>query len=154
MKKSESPMDKLTRAMREVSIIAQAAQEEAAAAESERARQHFVLIDFQDVRENGPATGRCVNEYMLRRGFFDPRRASCFLDDVLDEGQSPATHPIGDLCEIARVSRSYYGFWCVRPDFSVPDFYAWLAQHIAWPITVNICLIIDNEFDRYIRTFK
>jgi len=117
--------------------------------EEEQRRQYYIHFDLRNVGEYGGRTGSLINKYMLRRGFYDPRRSTGFIDDVLDEGQSLTRAPMRNLRLLAQVSRFYYEFWCVRNTFDADDLVSFLRRNIHWHITVAMYKIIDNEIERY-----
>lgn len=121
--------------------------------ETTNRRQYYLHIDLRNVGTFGSRTGSLINKYMVRNGYFDPRKSSMFLDEVLDEDENLDDCTLVYLREIARVSSSYYEFWCVRNSFDIGHFSSYLRREIEWSIRISVFKIIDNEIERFLFTF-
>lgn len=115
--------------------------------------KYFLHIDLEGVGQKAGRTGVLINKYMLRRGNFDPRKSTNFIDEVLGEGESLETETMVGLREIAQMSQGYYEFWCVRSTFDIDDMATYLRQNIDWSVTVHVYKIIDNDIQRFRITF-
>lgn len=153
----------------------------------EKADRYFVHIDLRSMKERSNGLeyksktpmdtvitkfiANKINGFMIKRGFYDPRRGGGFLETLLDETQTLEDAPLTALRYIARLKSQYYELWCVRKAFHVALFVhlekaleSKLAQLKKTPndttykkfenanFAVHLCIIIDNS--RILRTHE
>lgn len=110
---------------------------------------HFVHIDLRDVEESSHEPAYEINKFMLRKGYYDPRRATQFLDTVLEDEDGPlADVKYRRLRELAQVSAAYYELWKVKADFSFNELVVCLQRKTTVAFTLKFYPIINNDIVR------
>eukprot|EP01138_Halocafeteria_seosinensis_P011890 gb/GECG01012152.1/.p1 GENE.gb/GECG01012152.1/~~gb/GECG01012152.1/.p1 ORF type:complete len:231 (+),score=37.90 gb/GECG01012152.1/:1-693(+) len=105
----------------------------------------YVHIDTRE--EHGEKPGPIINEFMLRYGYYDPRRNGAFLDDLFEESEGPLEMvSLNALRDTGEYSQSYYELWRVRSNFSPTKLQRWMRLWDARCIT-TVTKIIDNEHE-------
>ena len=118
--------------------------------------KYYIHIDLNEVKgQPFPQSLRSklryrIQKYMIRRGYYDPRFATNFIDDMMDDGETLETATDKRLRELANLpSHSTYELWCVRPNFDPNDFAMYVNQgREGHQFRLNILRIINNDAER------
>ena len=100
---------------------------------------------------SGRTVGGWINEFLVRRGCYDPRKFNQFLETVLEENESLESLPLQDLLDLFQRSSGYYELWRVKPDLQVDELFDHLQERLnhikrknKGAIQISICEICSD----------
>lgn len=118
--------------------------------EDEAPKDFYVHIDLTGIAANR-ALPRKINDFMLDRFFFDPRRYFNFFD-VVFHPDVPTRAQMRAVCTPA-LSATYYELWKVRSNFEVAELFRYLDGFDFQDATIKVTCLYDGDHQIYRHEF-